>query len=161
MTAQGKMMAKLPPPAYAGLKPTQKPRSQANWNQKIAELGVFRDQLSLAHWLLAGATLHALLILVLPPLPKTIIVLPVLVLATWKVLQAIVAISSYRPGKAGDHVILGKFGATMEKDIKSDGGVCLLISGARSNQLSCTWQFVFITAQWNVRIDYCRTDIDL
>lgn len=132
MIAEGKT-ARLPPAAYSGLKPTQKPRSQARWNKTADHLGVLRDQLSLINWILIGATLHALLVLILPSC-KTIIVLSVLGLATLKILQAIVTVSSYRPGKAGDYVMSGKYGATMENDIKSDGGVCLLISGARSNQ---------------------------
>jgi hypothetical protein len=132
MTAQGKT-AMLPPAAYTGLKANRKPRSQALWNQKAVGLGVLRDQLSLGHWVLVGATLQALLVLALP-LSKKIIVVPVLALATWKLLQAVIAISSYRPGTSDDHVIRAKLGATMENDIKSDGGVCLLILGTRSYQ---------------------------
>lgn len=59
---------------------------------------------------------------------------PVLALAIGKILQAVIAVSSYRPGMIGDHVIRAKLGATMENDIKSNGGVCLLILGTRSYQ---------------------------
>lgn len=132
MTAQVKT-ATLPPAAYAGLKPNRKPRSQALWNRKATNLGVLRDQLSLGHWILVGATLQALLVLVVP-LSKRVIVVPVLALAIGKILQAVIAVSSYRPGMIGDHVIRAKLGATMENDIKSNGGVCLLILGTRSYQ---------------------------
>lgn len=121
----------LPPAAYTNLKKGQKPRSQALWNRKAGGLCVIRDQLTLSQWVLLGATLQALLVLIIP-LSKRATVLPVLAIATWKILQGITAVSSYRPGRTGDHVRRAKLGATMEHDVKSDGGVCLLILGARS-----------------------------
>lgn len=126
----------LPPSATAGLKPGRKPRSQALWDKKASGLTVIRDQLTLSHWLLLGATVQALLVLFTPKTWSSsyYTIMPVLAIATWKVLQAIVAVSSYRPGKEGDHVIRAKLGATMEHDVKSDGGICLLILGTRSYQ---------------------------
>lgn len=122
----------LPPSATAGLKAGRKPRSQALWDRKAAGLSILRDQLSLEYWLLIGATVQALLVLVVPALWKTPAVMPVLALATWKALQAILYVSSYKPGN--DNVIRAKLGATMEHDVKSDGGICLLILGTRSYQ---------------------------
>jgi len=126
-------LPRLPPAAYVRLQTGRKPRSQALWNQKAAGLAILRDQLSLPHWILVGATLQALLVIILP-LSKKLVVLPVLALATLKVFQAVIEVSSYRPGKHGDNIIREKLGATMENDVKSDGGVCLLILGTRSYQ---------------------------
>jgi hypothetical protein len=103
------------------------------WNRKTAGLNFIRDQLSLRDWLLVGATLQAILTALAPSsISRTIVVLPVLLVAVWKTLQAVVAVSSYRPG--GNEVIMDKVGANMESDEKSDGGVCILLLGAKSNQ---------------------------
>lgn len=127
-------LAQLPPSATANLEAGRKPRSQALWNKKAGGLAILRDQLTLSQWILVGATLQAVLMLVVP-VSKKAIAMPVLALSAWKVLQAVIAVSSYRPGSNGDeHVIRAKLGATLEKDVKSDGGVCLLILGTRSYQ---------------------------
>lgn len=124
----------LPKAATAGLADGHKPFAQMNWDRKAVGLNFLRDQLTLKEWLLAGATFQALLTIVAPSsVSRTIIVLPVLAMAVWKALQAVIAVSSYRPGADTD-IILDKLDANMESDEKSNGGVCILLLGAKSNQ---------------------------
>lgn len=117
-------------PAVANTQAGQKPLSQSRWYSADTGLVFLRDQLSLSSWLTVGAVLQSLLVLL--PVSKSLAILPTLALAAYKTLRAVKTISSYKPGDDG--VILAKVGATMEKDIKSDGRVCLLVLGARSYQ---------------------------
>jgi hypothetical protein len=135
---QGTMMASpsvpvqmvLPGSATLKRDPALRPRSQANWNTWAREHNMYRDQLSLQSWLLVGATLQAILVLL--PISKKYTVAPILILAVCKLLHAVVEVSSYRPGQDGHFI--GKRGGTVEYDPKSDGGVCLFVLGTRCYQ---------------------------
>jgi hypothetical protein len=110
---------------------TTRPPSQLQIKDRLGGLNIVRDQQSLATWLLVGATVQCLLLYL--PLDARYLVLPALALAGFKLLQGIVAVSTYKPASDG-RAISKPMHARLDTDQDSTGGVCVLLLGLSIDQ---------------------------
>lgn len=108
-----------------------RPTSQIITNSFGGGISILRDQLSLLDWVLVGAVIQSSLLFL--PVPKLLLAGPILLLAVCKLLQAIVAISSYKPGQNGQ-LIDTPMTVRLDADKDATGGVCVLLLGLQINQ---------------------------
>ena len=101
--------------------PRQQPHKAAN---------LLRDQLDLSTWLALGALVQLLLSLL--PLSRYASAVPVLAFTSYKLLHFITSLSAYRPGKDG--AIIRKVTVDYREDVKSNGGICIVLLGFKSHQ---------------------------
>lgn len=88
---------------------------------------IFRDQLSISAWMGFGAILQGLLALTANLFTSRVYMayLPALAMGAIYILQRIVAVSTYTPGREGE--IMSKVTASFDRDPKSDGSVCIFL----------------------------------
>ena len=110
------------------LPPRQRPHKWSN---------LLREQLDLSTWLALGSLCQLLLTCL--PLSRWSTAAPVLAFTSFKVLHFIISLSSYRPGKDG--AIIRKVTVNYHEDVKSKGGICIVLLGFKSHQ--CVYFFIF------------------
>ena len=111
--------------------------SSSAWTIPAAQLAVFRHNLSLTTWLLIGACVQSVFVLLLP---QRVALLPAVVLLAGRYIKSALMSKGYLHNTSLDNVVAGKMTApvlNMDGSVPEkacDKGVVCFVIGASSNE---------------------------